>query len=100
MLKAKLSPAQERTYNEIINAPHLTPDEAYGTFYLEEDYASSYALSDGTEITHRWKGGLVYSVNFLDATLRVLERKGLIRVYEYGGAFNAGRGNTSIIEIL
>jgi len=76
-MTAKLTPAQQRTFDQILNAKPNTPDNVISGAWLQ--------VSDFTSpgINYTWKGGRVYG-SFNTATLKVLENKGLIRVHEFG----------------
>ena len=88
----KLTPAQQIAWNRILNHKTLNPDEAYGgdVYSPEKDWTSHYN-SGGSYI---WYANRVYGT-FNTATLKALEKKGLIKLHEIGGAYNS-----DTIEIL
>ena len=76
----KLTPKQLKTLGEITNAPVGTPNTVRGwTWKCVEDFVRPY---------HTWHAGWVYG-RFNSATLRALQRAGLIRIHRLGGAYIA-----------
>jgi len=63
-----LTPAQQKTYDDMLNAP---------------DYKGEHHWSD----THKRCDGLING-NWNTHTLKAMERKGVIRVIEYGNWWN------------
>jgi hypothetical protein len=83
---SKLSEAQEKTYNEIKNAP----EASFDCF----TYKSNRTYSD--DFNSRTKG-FVYG-HFHERTLKSLEKKGLIKVHIFGGPHgSAARDEIEII---
>jgi hypothetical protein len=83
----KLSAAQARTYTQIIEAQPSTPNRVHHSAWLQvEDFVSRYTRNDGTPSIIVWPGNRVYGA-FNTATLRSLEKKGLILVHRYGGSW-------------
>ena len=77
MTATKLTPAQQRTFSQILDAKPSTPDKVIHGAWLQ--------VSDWTSVKtgHTWKAGRVYG-RFNTSTLKALEKKGLIRVHFYG----------------
>lgn len=76
-MTAKLTPAQARTFAQIVEAQPNTPDNVIcGAWLQVEDWVSP-------KTAHRWNGNRVYGA-FNTATLKCLEAKGLIKVHEFG----------------
>lgn len=87
----KLSEAQQKTWDAIKNFKTMNPDKAsHETFSPAEDWTMEFK-SGGT---HTWYANRVYGT-FNTATLKALEKKGLIKVHEFGGAYMS-----DTIEIL
>ena len=85
----KLSKAQQEAWDKIQNHIILTPDNAYRhhTWSPETDWTS-----EKTDYT--WYANRIYGT-FNTATLKALEKNGLIKVHEFGGHYN-----TDTIEII
>lgn len=79
----KLTNAQQLTWDAIKNHQTMNPDEAYQTdvFSPAEDWTQEFE-SGGS---HTWYANRVYG-KFNTATLKALEKRGLIKVHEFGGA--------------
>jgi hypothetical protein len=93
-MTAKLTPAQARTFAQIIEAEPNTPDKvSWGAWRQVEDYSSTSTIN-GHTITVSYNGNRVYGA-FNTATLKSLEAKGLIRVHRFGGSYR-----TDEIEVL
>ena len=91
----KLSAAQARTYSAIVEAQPNTPNRVVaGVWYQAEDFISRYTRNDGTLSTIIWPGNRVYGA-FNTATLKSLEKKGLILVHRFGGSWRSDE-----IEVL
>jgi hypothetical protein len=87
-MTAKLTPAQARTFAQIIEAEPTTPDKVsglQGAWRQVEDYSNTSTIN-GHVITVRYNGNRVYG-RFNTATLKSLETKGLIRVHAFGGSY-------------
>jgi hypothetical protein len=83
----KLSPAQARTYAQILEAQPSTPNKVYHGAWLQvEDWTTTYDRADGTTGTILWPGNRVYGA-FNTATLKCLEAKGLIKIHRFGGSW-------------
>lgn len=77
-MKNEMSKAQQKAWQQITSAPVGTPTTVYGwTWKCVEDWTSP---SSG----HTWKSGMVYGT-FNTATIRALEKAGLIKIHEVGG---------------
>ena len=93
-MTAKLTPAQARTFAEIIEAKPNNPSNVlYGAWLQVADYSDTSTIN-GHTITVSYNGNRVYG-RFNTATLKSLEAKGLIRVHRFGGSYQ-----TDEIEIL
>jgi CTP-dependent riboflavin kinase len=88
MTAPKLTPAQQRTFNQILDAKPSTPDKVICGAWLQ--------VADWTSVKtgHTWKGGRVYG-SFNTSTLKALEKKGLIRVHGFGTVCTS-----DIIEVI
>jgi hypothetical protein len=94
-MTTKLTPAQARTFAQIIEAQPNTPDNViYGAWLQVEDWSRTSTLPDGKTFTSRWNGNRVYGA-FNTATLKCLETKGLIKVHHFGGSYRVDE-----IEVL
>lgn len=80
-----LSKAQQEAWDKIKNFKTLTPDIAYQSdvFSPAEDWTDTVSISGQRGYT--WYANRVYG-KFNTATLKALEKKGLIKVHEFGGA--------------
>jgi len=89
MPATKLTPAQQRTFNQILDAKPSTPDKVFCGAWLQ--------VADWTSVKtgRTWKGGRVYG-SFNTSTLKALEKKGLIRVHFYGPT----GGSSDEIEVM
>lgn len=78
----KLSKAQRDALDKIRNHEILTPDQAYHyhVFSPPEDWTQKYESGN----SHTWYASRVYG-RFNTATLKSLEKKGLIKVHRFGG---------------
>ena len=86
----KLSKAQEKMLNEIQSAEITTPDKSYGGWMtVSEDWTSN-------ETDFIWKAGKIYARYKNSATLKALEKKGLIKIHQLGGS----HCGTDIVSIL
>jgi hypothetical protein len=91
----KLSAAQARTYSELTEAQPSAPNKIHHGAWLQvEEFISRYTRNDGTPSTIIWPGNRVYGA-FNTATLKSLEKKGLIKVHRFGGSWRVDE-----IEIL
>jgi hypothetical protein len=83
--KMKLSNAQKIVWEKILNHETLNPDEAYhyNVYSPAEDYTDYY----GNGLSHTWYAKYVYGT-FNTATLKALEKKGLIILHDIGGHYN------------
>ena len=82
-ISMKLTTAQQTAWNRILNHKTLNPDEAYrGDVYSPEKDFTSQVTS------YTWFAKYVYGT-FNTATLKALEKNGLIRLHEIGGAYNS-----------
>jgi len=90
----KLTKAQQEAWDRINNRKIVGPDShtigPYGVFQPPEDYTAKY--KSGREYT--WYANRVYGT-FNTATLKALEKKGLVKVHFFGGNYG-----TDIIEII
>jgi len=79
----KLSNAQQIAWDKIRNFKTLTPDKASQSdvWSPAEDWTQEYKSGRSTT----WYANRVYGI-FNTATLKTLEKKGLIKVHEFGGA--------------
>ena len=93
-MTTKLTPAQARTFAEIIEAKPNTPSKVLWGAWLQVDDYSNTSTINGHTITVSFNGNRVYG-RFNTATLKSLETKGLIKVHRYGGSYR-----TDEIEIL
>jgi len=87
----KLTKAQNEAWNKILNHEILNPDEAYSQVYSPP---TDYTVTYDSGSTHTWYAKFVYGT-FNTATLKALEKKGLIKIHFIGGSYNS-----DIIEIL
>lgn len=88
-----LSKAQQEAWNKIKNFKTLTPDKANNwsdVFSPAEDWTQEFK-SGGSKT---WYANRVYG-KFNTATLKALEKKGLIKVHHFGGG-----AYSDTIEIL
>jgi hypothetical protein len=93
-MTAKLTPAQARTFAEIIDAKPNTPDKVLsGAWRQVEDFSKTSTIN-GHTIAVSYNGNRVYG-RFNTATLKSLEAKALIKVHKFGGSYS-----TDEIEIL
>ena len=79
----KLTTAQKKAWDKILNHKTLNPDEAYGgdVYSPEKDFTSNNA-------SYTWFAKYVYGT-FNTATLKALEKHGLIKIHEVGGAYHS-----------
>lgn len=76
-MTAKLTPAQARTFAQIVEAQPNTPDKVLcGAWFQVENWV-------GPVSGRCWNGNRVYG-SFNTATLKCLEAKGLIKVHQFG----------------
>lgn len=88
-----LTKAQTETWGKIRNHVIGTPDCLQPScFTPNKEYK---AFNDAGENYCTWTPGLIYGGCFSTATLKVLERKGLIKVHFFGGA-----DRDDIVEIM
>lgn len=76
----KLTKAQQEAWDKIRNFKTRNPDEAY----LSDVWSPAQDWTNKSE-TKTWHANRVYGI-FNTATLKALERKGLIKVHHFGGA--------------
>ena len=94
-MATKLTPAQARTLAQITEAQPSTPDKVtYGAWLQVDDWSCTIILPNGEPYARLWNGNRVYGT-FNTATLKSLEKKGLIRVHRFGGSWM-----TDEIEVL
>ena len=88
----KLTNAQKTAWDKILNHETLNPDEAYrhNVYSPEKDFTSHFDSGH----SYTWYANRIYGT-FNTATLKALEKKGLIKIHEIGGSYNS-----DTIEIL
>ena len=87
MKTQKLTKAQQEAWDRIQNHETLNPDNAYryNVYSPAEDWTKEF-IHNGEVIGEKtWYANRVYGM-FNSATLRALEKKGLIKVHEFGGS--------------
>ena len=85
LIDMKLTTAQQTAWNRILNHETLNPDEAYHTVWSpEKDFTATYKSGH----SYTWFAKYVYGT-FNTATLKALEKKGLIKLHKIGGAYNS-----------
>lgn len=85
----KLSKAQKKMLDAIKNAEITTPDNSYGNWFTPPENWTSEKTG------YTWESGKYYAHYQNSATLRCLEKKGLITIHQLGGSFTG----TDIISI-
>lgn len=82
----KLTSAQSKAWDKILNHKTQNPDESYGgdVYSPAQDFTSHYKSGN----SYTWYAKYVYGT-FNTATLKALESKGLIKIHEIGGAYNS-----------
>lgn len=93
--KMKLSKAQSETLAKIKNRPICTPDTFTGDSCFSPPYDWNHKIHGGSVVSdYTWFKNRVYG-RLNTSTLKSLEKKGLIKVHFFGGAYG-----TDVIEIL
>ena len=87
----KFSKAQQTAWDSIQNHIIETPDKVWNSVFSPPyDYTDTYESGN----SHTWYANRVYGV-FNTATIKCLEKKGLIKIHKIGGSYM-----TDEIEIL
>lgn len=81
----KLSKTQQTAWDRIQNRAIESPKTARGDFSPPEDITIVWHDMKGSP-SHTWYANRVYGV-FNTLTLKALERRGLIKVHAFGGAY-------------
>ena len=85
----KLSKAQQEAWYKIRHFVIGSPCQVQPTVFMPD---KEYVSKSGN---YTWKPGLIYGYAFNTATIKCLEKKGLIKIHEIGGA-----QGSDVIEIL
>jgi len=86
----KLSKIQQEAWDKIRHFVIGSPCQIQPTFFMpDKEYISKSR-------NYTWKPGLIYGYAFNAVTIKCLEKKGLIKIHEIGGA----QRRSDVIEIL